>query len=52
MGKKVGRTVFLDPEDAEFLEEKSQETGHGISTLIREAVKNWIRKERVKSHEL
>lgn len=48
MGKKIGRTVFLDPDDLKFLEEKSVETGHSLSTLIREAVKRWIREEKVK----
>jgi predicted DNA-binding protein len=46
MGRKVSRTVFLDPEDLEFLEMKSAETGRSISTLIREAVKSYIRVER------
>jgi len=46
MGRKVSRTVFLDPEDLEFLESKSAETGRSISTLIREAVKSYIRVER------
>jgi len=43
MGRKKGRTVFLDPEDIQFLEKKNQETGASISTLIREAVKFWRR---------
>jgi predicted DNA-binding protein len=48
MGRKTGHTVFLDSEDVKFLEEKSRETGRSLSTLIREAVKNWIREERAK----
>jgi len=48
MGRKRGRTVFLDPEDIQFLKEKSQETGCSISTLIRTAVKKWIREQKSK----
>jgi len=48
MGKKVGYTVFLDPDDLAFLKEKSVETGRSLSTLIRESVKKWIREERAK----
>jgi hypothetical protein len=46
MGKKERITVLLSPEDAEFLEDKSRETGISISGLIRQAVKEWIRRER------
>jgi hypothetical protein len=48
MGTKTGHTVFLDPEDLEFLRKKSGETGRSLSTLIREAVKKWIREEKTK----
>jgi len=48
MGKKTGHTVFLDPEDLKFLRKKSGETGRSLSTLIREAVKKWIREEKEK----
>jgi predicted DNA-binding protein len=48
MGKKTGHTVFLDPEDVEFLQEKSRKTGRSFSTMIREAVKKWIQEERAK----
>jgi hypothetical protein len=48
MGRRTGHTVFLDPEDVEFLREKSRETGRSFSTLIREAVKKWIREEKAK----
>lgn len=48
MAKKRGVTVFLDPEDIRFLKEKNSETGRSLSTLIREAVKSWIRKEKAK----
>jgi hypothetical protein len=48
MGRKRGVTVFLDPEDLKFLREKNSETARSLSTLIREAVKSWIRKERAK----
>jgi hypothetical protein len=48
MGRKRGVTVFLDPEDLKFLRKKNSETGRSLSTLIREAVKSWIRKERAK----
>jgi len=50
MRKKVGHTVFLDPEDIQFLKDESRETGHSLSTLIREAVKKWIRGEREKEN--
>jgi hypothetical protein len=43
--RKRGLTVFLDPEDIQILKEKSGETGRSLSTLIREAVKKWIREE-------
>jgi len=43
--RKMGLTVFLDPEDIQILKEKSGETGRSLSTLIREAVKKWIREE-------
>jgi len=46
MGRRGAHTVFLDPEDLEFLKEKSAETGRSLSSLIREAVKKWIREER------
>jgi len=49
MGKKIGHTVFLDPQDLEFLKEKSVETGRSLSTLIREAVKEYIKREKAKS---
>ena len=48
MARKRGVTVFLDPEDLKFLREKNNETGRSLSTLIREAVKSWIRKEKAK----
>jgi hypothetical protein len=48
MGTKTGHSVFLDDEDLEFLKEKSVETGRSLSTLIREAVKKWIREEKQK----
>jgi len=48
VGRKIGVTVFLDPEDLQFLKEKNSETGRSLSTLIREAVKNWIRMEKAK----
>ncbi len=48
MGRKRGVTVFPDPEDLKFLREKNSETGRSLSTLIREAVKNWIREEKAK----
>ncbi|MBA7629046.1 hypothetical protein ES703_36543 [subsurface metagenome] len=46
MTKKTGHTVFLDPEDVQFLEEKGRETGCSLSTLIRGAVKKWIREQK------
>jgi predicted DNA-binding protein len=46
MGRKIGVTVFLDPEDLKFLREKNSETGRSLSTLIREAVKKWIREAK------
>jgi hypothetical protein len=46
--QKRGITVFLDPEDLKFLSEKNSEAGRSLSTLICEAVKSWIRKERAK----
>jgi hypothetical protein len=48
MGRRTGHTVFLDSEDVEFLRQKSRETGRSFSTLIREAVKKWIREEKAK----
>ncbi|MBS7635741.1 hypothetical protein KEJ37_00105 [Candidatus Bathyarchaeota archaeon] len=48
MAKKRGVTVFLDPADIKFLKKKNSETGRSLSTLIREAVKSWIRMEKTK----
>ena len=45
MTKKTGHTVFLDPEDVQFLTEKGRETGCSLSTMIRGAVKKWIREQ-------
>jgi len=46
MGRKTGYTVFLEPEDIKFLEEISRKTGRSRSSLIREAVKFWISKQK------
>jgi len=46
MTKKSGHTVFLDPEDVQFLKKKMEETGCSLSTLIRGAVKKWIREQK------
>ncbi|MCD6572104.1 MAG: ribbon-helix-helix protein, CopG family [Thermoplasmata archaeon] len=44
MGKQV--TVILDEEDLVFLEKQKEETGISVSALIRQAVKEWIRREK------
>lgn len=44
--KKPRLTISLDEEDTAFLEDKSRETGFSISALIRQAVKEWIRREK------
>ena len=46
VGKKIGHTVFLDPEDLEQLSNLSRKTGHSISALIREVVKEYIREKK------
>lgn len=43
---KKAITVNLDPEDLEALEDLSRETGNGISTLIREAVKRMLKEAK------
>jgi len=44
MGRRVLTT--LDEEDYIFLENKSRETGISISSLVRLAVKKWIKEEK------
>jgi len=46
--RKINVTTMLEPEDFEHLTEISRETGESISGLIREAVKEWIKRERTK----
>jgi predicted DNA-binding protein len=36
-------TTFLDPEDLEKLEDLSRETGRPLSTIVREAVKRFLK---------
>lgn len=44
-GKK-SCTVFLDPEDLQFLKDRCRETGQATSAVIRQIVKEYIRRER------
>jgi len=46
MVKRKSVLTLLDPEDMEFLEDKSRETGISLSGLIRQAVKQWIRRQK------
>ena len=39
-------SVRLDEGDLVFLKDKSRETGISISALVRQAVKEWIRREK------
>ena len=48
MGGKTGHTVFLDPEDIQFLKDQCQENGNSLSGLIRQVVKAWVREEKAK----
>lgn len=41
--KKTQISVNLDLEDAERLEDLSRETGLSLSSLIRQAVKGWLK---------
>jgi len=43
--KKLASTL-LDDEDLQKLEDLSRVTGHSISSLIREAVKEWLKKRQ------
>lgn len=43
---KKAITVNLDPQDLEALEDMNRETGNGISTLIREAVKKMLKEAK------
>jgi predicted DNA-binding protein len=44
--KKVPTMVYVDPDDMAKLEDLSRETGRPISTIIREAVKRFLREAR------
>jgi predicted DNA-binding protein len=43
MVKKIPTMVYVDPEDMTKLEDMSRETGRSISTIIREAVKMYLK---------
>lgn len=44
--KRMPYTVFLDAEDIAFLQERGAETGLSFSSMVRRAVKEWIRREK------
>jgi len=46
--KKTPKTIFLDAEDIDFIQEFSLQTGLSFSSIIRQALKEWIRKEKEK----
>jgi len=42
--RKINVTTMLNPQDFEALTNLSRETGKSISALIREAVKEWLKR--------
>jgi len=46
LGKKKPVTVFLSEEDFQMLDSLRKEKDRSISSLIREAVKEWLKKNR------
>jgi len=46
--KKTPKTIFLDAEDIDFIQEFSLQTGLSFSSIIRQALKEWIRREKEK----
>ena len=48
--KKVGKTVYFDPEDLEYLEECSLVTGHKLSQEVAKMIKI-VRALRAKNNE-
>lgn len=45
--RKKPTTTFLDGEDIEKLKDLSRETGRPISTIIREAVKRFLKEKAI-----
>jgi len=43
---KRGVTVFLDPEDMKYIEDSCKRTGQSKSSLIRQIIKDYIRREK------
>lgn len=48
-GRRVGIYTYVNPEDSEKLSDMSRETGTSISGLVRQAVKEWLKKKPSKS---
>ncbi len=46
MARKVKASALISQEDLERLEDLSRETGKSISSLVREAVKQFLNKQR------
>jgi len=48
-GRRIGVYTYIDPKDFEKLSDMSRETGISISSLVRKAVKDMIRRETARN---
>ena len=44
---KIPFTFFINPNDLTRLEEISKQTDHSVGSLIREAIKYWLREKEL-----